>query len=112
MERGATRVVVLSEDGTTDLGIAAELTLLNESGCILRVDSEVTPGRAVRIDNEDRMLLGEVVFCAQAAGGYRVSVRFHQALNSSSDLAALMEALLGEHRRAEAPAAPQVKLKA
>ena len=92
------RLIVLGKDGADARVCAIQFADYQEDGCTVLSDEPFTAGTAVRLDGEDRMLLGEVVYCRREMQGYRSRLRFCHALNSLADLAALVEALLREQR--------------
>lgn len=104
------RLVVLSESGEEDRELRAQLLDLGAQGCAVISRERIEPGSAVRLDHADSMILGEVVYCAEANSEYRCGIKFSQALNSLSDLAALVEALLREQRQPRRDMVPQAKL--
>jgi hypothetical protein len=47
----------------------------------------------MRIEFEDSVVLGETVYCCEAAGSYYVGVKLDQAIQSLSDLAGALDDL-------------------
>jgi hypothetical protein len=56
------------------------------SGLGLVVETEISPGTAVRIEWEDTLLLGEAMYCRRMASGHFVGVQLEQMLRGLSEL--------------------------
>lgn len=67
-------------------------------------------GSPVRIDKDESVILGEVVFCGAESGGWSVLVEIDQVIPSVPDLARLMYAIGGGSVRPECvPEIPPVR---
>lgn len=104
------RLIVLSETAVEDRELRARIVDFSPQGCAVLSRERIETGCAVRLDHADSMILGEVVYCAEANNEYRCGIKFSQALNSLSDLAALVDALLREQRQSSRNMVPQAKL--
>ncbi len=69
---------------------------LSGRGLSLILQQPLPVGAAVRIDQRDRLLLGEIAYCAAEAGTFRLGVQVDQSLRRTRDLAALRQALQAE----------------
>lgn len=103
-------MIVLSESASEDREVRARLLDVGPNGCAVLSKEQIQAGRAVRLDHADSMILGEVIYCAEAGSEYRCGIKFAQVLNSLSDLAALVDALLREQRQPTRNMVPQAKL--
>jgi len=61
----------------------------------LKLPNHVAIGKPVKIEANDTLSLGEVVYCRPAADGYVVCVEVMEALHNVTELSRLARALLG-----------------
>jgi hypothetical protein len=102
------RLIVLDRNGNSaDRQIDAEVTEISGKGVRLRVAERIAVGDAVRLDMEDNAILGEVCHCSETGNGFICGVEVDQILSHVSDLARLMDALLGGHTPADVQNAMQ-----
>ena len=98
------RLIVLGRNGNTaDRHLQAELTDVSGNGVRLRVAERVAVGDAVRLDIDDNAILGEVCHCSEWGNSFTCGVEVDQILSHVSDLARLMDALLGGHTPEDVP---------
>ena len=64
----------------------AKVKNTSESGLGLLVDTEIRAGTALRIELEDAILLGEVMYCRPVEGKHFVGVQLEQMLRGLSEL--------------------------
>jgi hypothetical protein len=85
------RVTLLTDPpGNPIIGRALDLS---GRGLSLVLAQSMPIGAPVRIDQADRLLLGEVVYCRSDHGAFRLGIEVDQALRQTSDLQALRRAL-------------------
>jgi hypothetical protein len=68
--------------GPVDTRIPARVRNLSGRGVGLEVGQPVAVGSAVKIELPDSLLLGEVIYCRQAAQLFHVGLELDQAVNS------------------------------
>lgn len=85
-------VVVTVLDGR-EIRRGAQVTNASAWGIAIEMRCEVAPGALMRIEFEDSVVLGETVYCCEAAGSYYVGVKLDQAIQSLSDLAGALDDL-------------------
>src|SRR5579859_1450698 len=86
------RFAVVSVLGTASQVLQAELRNVSKSGTQLQTAQPLPTGSLLRIEYENNLLLGEVIYCQQQQTGWLVGIRIEHAL---SGLAALADALRG-----------------
>src|SRR3954447_11522855 len=90
-------LTVLGGLSSDDTHIAAVMVNLSGQGASLTTERSVSVGSAVRIDVEDKILLGEVCHSRQTGPStFACGIQLEQALTSVADLSVLMERLMGE----------------
>ena len=87
------RVTVL--DGS-ERHIAGTVADFSGRGLGVRLQERVMPGTALKIECDDSLLLGDVVYCEPRQGGYAAGVKLQHALYHVSDLARMSAAILGK----------------
>ena len=90
-------ITLLTTDG--DLPLAARVTERDGRRLTLHVDKHLEREAAIRIDVDDQVLLGEVLWCARTGTGYSAEVELDQAITSVHDLSRLVDALMRQDRR-------------
>ena len=71
---------IVSILGTAAPGVSGEILKLSERGTQIRLDQPLGYASLVRIEYDDNLLLGEVVYCQQEESGWLVGVRVEHAL--------------------------------
>lgn len=79
--------------------VTATLLDLSGRGAGVIADAAIEVNAAVRVELGDRMLLGEVCYCARDEGRYRIGIQLRHSLTHLADLARLRARLLGEETR-------------
>jgi len=83
------RVNVVGTPAKTLLG---EIRNLSEGGTQIRLDQPLPPFTLVRIEYDDNLLLGEVVYCEQEQSGWLIGLRVEHVLFGLTALADSMQA--------------------
>lgn len=84
-------VTLLGGAGTTFDG---RIVNFSGRGICLALDSPLPAGGAVKLELSDALLLGEVVYCREVAGGFQIGLALEEALYHTTELAALLERLV------------------
>ena len=66
---------------------------LSGRGLSLVLPQSVPRGVPVRVDQSDRLLLGDIVYCLEDDGVFRVGIQVDQTLRHTADLQALRDAI-------------------
>jgi hypothetical protein len=66
---------------------------LSGRGLSLILPQSVPRGVPVRVDQCDRLLLGDIVYCLEEDGAFRIGIQVDQALRQTADLEALRNAI-------------------
>lgn len=69
-------------------------------GFAVEMQTPVAPGAMVRIETEDGAVLGKASYCREVAGSYFIGVKLEQPLLSLSSIAAALDELDEEARKA------------
>ena len=72
--------------GEREFRHAARVKNASGSGLGLLVGTRVAPGTALRIELEDELLLGEVMYCRPMEGGYFIGVQLEQMLRGLREM--------------------------
>lgn len=83
---------IVSVLGTASQVLQGEIRNVSKGGTQLRLGQPLGTGSLLRIEYDNNLLLGEVVYCQQEQTGWVVGVRIEHAL---SGLTALSEAMRG-----------------
>lgn len=67
-----------------------ELVDFSDLGVRLLVPCRLSPGTAVKVQWAGTLLLGEVIYCNQAEGGFHAGLRLEDALYDTDALAAMV----------------------
>ena len=78
--------------GTASQILRGEIRNVSKSGTQLQIDQPIGPGSLLRIEYDNNLLLGEVIYCQQQHTGWLVGLRIEHAL---SGLTALDDAMRG-----------------
>jgi hypothetical protein len=94
--------------GEPDIQLPARVKNVSGRGIGLEMDGPVATGSALKIQLDDCLLLGEVIYCRRDASSYYIGVELEQALAGLAELGAAVrgfyEELAGEP--ASPPATP------
>jgi PilZ domain len=82
-----TQTAIVSVFGTASLVLHGEIRNLSEGGTQIRLDQPLRYASLVRIDYNDNLLLGEVVYCQREQAGWLVGIRVEHALLGLTALA-------------------------
>jgi hypothetical protein len=85
-------ITLLTIDG--DVPLAARIAGKDGRRLTLRVEQALESDAAIRIDTENQVLLGEVVWCSRTGDAFTAEVELDQAITSVHDLARLVDALM------------------
>ena len=78
---------IVSVFGTPSLVLHGEILNLSEGGTQIRLDQPLCYASLVRVDYNDNLLLGEVVYCQREQAGWLVGIRVEHALHRLTALA-------------------------
>lgn len=81
--------------GDRPRSLPGKLVNLSGRGLGLRVRDALPLGGAVKIEADDNLYVGEVVYCRPASPGFEVGIALEQALYNLTQLRALNDQLLG-----------------
>jgi len=87
------RLTVLGERQTELYG---NVVNLSGTGMRLIVNGAIPQGAAVKLEFEERLLLGEVCYCEPMGGDYAVGLNLEHSLVHTQELARLAARLLGQ----------------
>jgi hypothetical protein len=98
----ANESVAITLFGEPDITIPARVKNISARGIGLELEGPVAPGTAVKIELQDALLLGEVIYCRRNEASYGVSyylgVELDQALSGLAELSRVVNAF-GEPAR-------------
>jgi hypothetical protein len=105
-ERGDLRIKTNQPVAVTLLGeseslIRGRIIDYTGRGLGLELERPVSSGAAVRIDWDNRLLLGEVCYCRTRPGGYHAGVSLKHVLFDTRELERLRTRILSEDRNSE-----------
>jgi hypothetical protein len=81
------RSAVVSVLGTAIPVLQGEMLNISEGGTQIRLDQPLPYGSLVRIEYDDDLLLGEMVYCQQEESGWRIGIRVEHTLQGLKALA-------------------------
>ena len=87
-------ITLLAETG--DIRLPARIAERDGRRLTLILDRAVERDAAIRIDVEDQVLLGEVLWCARMEDGFSADIELDQAITSLHDLSRLVDALMAQ----------------
>jgi hypothetical protein len=82
----ADRAVAVTLLGDIDTPLKARVKDMSGRGIGLELEHEVSVGTALRIELDDALVLGEVVYCRWDGASFAVGVRLEQALTGLAEL--------------------------
>lgn len=77
--------------GDPEVRCSARIENVSGRGLGLLMHEMVPPGRAVQIELENDMVLGEVIYCRREPGGYFLGIELDQILSGLAELAARLD---------------------
>ena len=77
--------------GTTPEIVHGMVRNVSEGGTQIRLDQPLAPPTLVKIEYEDNLLLGEVIYCEETQTGWLVGVRIEHGLFALSAIADVMQ---------------------
>jgi PilZ domain len=87
--------------GEPDIRLPARIKNVSARGIGIELEGPVAIGTALKIELDDSLLLGEVIYCREDEASYYVGVEIEQALRGLGDLAQAVRAFSDE------PSGPQ-----
>lgn len=96
--RPTARLTLLSADGLSDLSFDVQIADWSDRGLRVVTAQSVLTGTPVRLELPDRLLLGDVCYCAIQGDFHAVGVRVSQSLEGLTGLRRLAARLMGEPR--------------
>ena len=78
--------------GETDIRIPARIRNISGRGIGLELEGPVAAGTAVKIEVEDALLLGEVIYCRKDEASFYLGVEIEQALTGLAELGRMVNA--------------------
>ena len=77
--------------GTTPEILHGMVRNISEGGTQIRLDQPLPPPTLVKIEYEDNLLLGEVIYCEETQSGWLVGVRIEHGLFALTNIATVMQ---------------------
>jgi len=90
--RQLSQSAIVSVLGAAHQVIQGEIRNVSKSGTQLHLDQPLGTGSLLRVEYDNNLLLGEVVYCQQKQTGWIVGIRIEHTLTG---LSALADAMLG-----------------
>ena len=90
--RQISQSAIVSVLGAANQVIQGEIRNVSKSGTQLQLDQPLGTGSLLRVEYDNSLLLGEVVYCQQEQTGWMLGIRIEHTL---SGLSALADAMLG-----------------
>lgn len=84
--------ILVTVVGTPHQVLRGEIRNLSEGGTQIRLGEPLSPFTLVRIDYDDNLLLGEVVYCRQEESLWLIGLRIEHSLFGLTALADAMQA--------------------
>jgi hypothetical protein len=84
--------VAIALFGNPDLQRSARIRNISGKGIGLELDEPVPPGSILKVDLEDGLLLGEVIYCRSEGGSYYAGVVLEHALSGLAELSRMVTA--------------------
>ncbi len=80
--------------------MAAEVVESSAGGLKLALTAPLAPGALVRIEQADKLLLGEIVFCSRSGEAWLAGVKLDHVITGLASLQRLRRAIDDEQRAA------------
>ena len=88
--RQITHQAIVSLVGAPSQVLQGTIRNLSEGGTQIRLDEPLLPSTLVKIEYEDNLLLGEVIYCQQEQSGWLVGIKIEHGLFELTALAAAL----------------------
>ena len=88
----AQQPVMVTIYGDPDLKMAARIRNISGRGIGLEFEVPVAPGTALKVELDDSLLLGEVIYCRSEGASYYAGVELEQAMNGLAELSRIVSA--------------------
>ena len=98
----ADRPVAITLFGEPDTRVTGRIRNISGKGIGLEVDRPIAAGTALKVEVEDGLLLGEVIYCRQDEALYYAGVELEHSLCGLAELSGMVDAF----NRAMAPLEP------
>ena len=86
------RSVAITVFGETDIGIRGRIRNISGRGIGLETGVPVAAGTALKVELDDSLLLGEVIYCRADGPVFYVGVELEHALNGLGELSRMVNA--------------------
>ena len=83
--------------GEPDIRLPARIKNVSVRGIGLELPGPVAMGSALKLELDDSLILGEVIYCREDATSFYVGVELEQALSGLSELADALSAFSDAH---------------
>ena len=87
--------------GEPDIRLAARIKNVSVRGIGLELPGPVAMGSALKVELDDSLILGEVIYCREDATSFYVGVELEQALSGLGELAEALSAFSDVHSDAK-----------
>src|SRR5690348_12299422 len=88
----ANQRVAITLFGEPDIQIQARIRNISGRGIGLELETAVPPGTALKVELEDALLLGEVIYCRQDEAAFYAGVELEHALCGLAELSRVVRA--------------------
>jgi hypothetical protein len=88
----ATQAVAVTLFGEPDRRVAARVKNISGRGVGIECDEAVATGTALKIELDDALLLGEVIYCRRDEASFYVGVELEHALSGLGELSRMVSA--------------------
>lgn len=88
----ADQAVAITLFGEPDIYISAHIRNISRKGIGLELEGPVAPGTALKVQLQDALLLGEVIYCRKDAASYYVGVELEHSLCGLAELSRMVNA--------------------
>ena len=82
--------------GEPDIQLPARVKNVSGRGLGLELDGPVAAGAALKLELDDTLILGEVIYCRQQGETYYIGVEIEQTLANLADLSAAVRSFNAE----------------
>ena len=87
----ASQSVAITLFGEPDIRISARIKNVSGKGIGLELDVPVAPGTALRVELEDALLLGEVIYCRKDESSYYAGIELEHSVCGLGELSRMIE---------------------
>jgi len=89
--RGLSHPAMVTVLGTVVQVLHGEIRNISEGGTQIRLSEPLAPSTLVRVEYDDNLLLGEVVYCQSERSGSLIGLRIEHGLFGLTQLASAMQ---------------------